>query len=133
MRSRGYANVARSTSCTQAESIGAQRTCPARISATSRSAARSGTAESSAPKQLGAEEDAGAIVDEAGRDRVVVHRWLHGREPAIADGDGLAGVEQVHRSIGSGMDDKPMIPTPRYEGSTRMCGLGSSSVASEPM
>ena len=50
-RSRAWPKASRSTSCTQAESMVAQRTCPARSSSASRSAAFWGTAGSSAPKQ----------------------------------------------------------------------------------
>lgn len=66
-----------------------------RSSSVSRSAASWGTAGNKAPKQSELKEDPRAIVDEAGGDRIVVDGRLHGRQPSVADGHRLSGVDEV--------------------------------------
>ena len=94
--SSSLAKRPRSTLCSHGESTVAQKTWPWCSSSSERSSARSGTSARSAPKQSAAEQGAGPVVVEAGRDRVVERRRLDRREGAVAHGDRLAGVEQVH-------------------------------------
>ena len=85
----------------------------------SRSAARLGDGGEQGAEAVGGEQDPGAVVDEAGGDRVVVDGRLHrrqGRSPSVTVCPGLT---RWTRSMASGVDDRPMIPTPRNEVITR--------------
>lgn len=94
--SRAWPNVGRSTSCTPGRVDGRPTDLAGLQLVGVEVGGVLGDSWEQRSEAVEAEEDPGSVVNEAGRDGVVVDGRLHGRESVVADRHRLTGIDEVH-------------------------------------